>query len=322
MAAAAAAAAGAGAGAGGAVVVLDTDTKGSITANMTDEQKAERDRNLLAKSRQAGYTITKDQEFPENEKAWLTDASLHRAALYLLLPECRKAAAQGTWDPKWNLKINYPIALDLLLQRRRSRFTERLLANEYVVFEAVCVDRRHFVAVVYDTRKEVRREGTMGRITLWDPFGWRVPDPDASPSAIDQIYDVCRALFGKALDIAILSEKTQSDSYQCGVWVIGLAIEYLGDVVNRETGEFSMCTKAPQAIFDLTFDVSAESRHANQYWVSSLRRYLRKLTRPDAVDPEIEQQFVTALDHTAYLFPPVAPVAAAAAAAAAATSSS
>ena len=274
---------------------------------MTDEQKAERDRNLLAESREAGYVIPKDREFPENEKAWLTDASLHRASLYLLLPECRKAAAAGTWDPKWKLKINYPIGLDWLLKRKRSRFTKRLLANEYVVFEAVCVACRHFVAVVYDTRKEVRREGTAGRITLWDPFGWRVPDPDATPSALDQIYDACLDLFGKAMHISILAEKTQSDSYQCGVWVIGFDIEYLGDVVNRETGDFSMSKKTlpgdEQAVFDLTYDTRAESRCANQYWVSNLRRYLRRLTRPDAVDPEIEQQFCTALDHTAYVLP-------------------
>lgn len=265
-----------------------------------DAKAAERDRQLLANSREAGYSISKEQKFPEGRTEWLTDASLHRACLYLILPFARREAKAGKWDRNWKLKIQYPTTLELFTKRKRTRFTDRLLEQECVVLEAICVDRKHFIGVVYDTRKAVRSGDSKGRITMWDPLGLPDPVPGAPPHALDRVYASCQAIFGSAMELHVLPERLQSDGYQCAIWDAMFFIEYIGDVTSGVTTPFSMC--ANTAYHDLTYDPGRASREQNETEIAVARQYLRRLTSEKKQNPRIDCRFGVATDHTDFLF--------------------
>lgn len=261
----------------------------TVTAGMTEDEKEQRDKALLADSREAKAPLRPADYFPTDRRAWLTDAQLDRAVKYAIRTKHSEAVVRGWWKAPLDLPItlNYPISFDALKKRILPKRAEERFKSPHVCFEPVCYKQSHYIAVVYDTRDEVKTEAyPQGRITVWDPFGYT--------TAACQTQSVLQKKHGSTMQVYIAPEAAQSDSYQCSIWVVGLFVEYMGAVASNSSDPFTLEFKQDgvQILYDLARDHRAAARYANASWVSAMRDFLLHICHPVNSIAAIERECI------------------------------
>lgn len=295
------------AAAAAASAIADKENEKTDIDQHQPKEDAERDLKLLKASRRFKDVVPADAHIPiDDPKAPINDAALHRAALYLILPLWKQAVTlpeAKRWNPRWKLKIHYPITLSLLAAPANN-FKRLLEEEESVVMTTVCTMERtaassashiaHFVTVIYDTRKGYRR------ITVMDPLGWQASD-DASAveTDLERLVLLLTTQYEGKLDVVFIDECLQSDGYQCGLWAIATLEAYFAyALLNIPSVRFTMLT---DYLYNLKDTNTVKTRCANERWIAQFRAFLAKLSHPSRSNPAIEEQFGNVADHSAFL---------------------